>query len=609
MAMNSKTAQPSPGTVNLARAFYEHIESLQTFARAGRINPRTMNVETLENLLQLTDNADHILRGLINGCRPVNQLPSEILATIFSFVPQPHYQATWLATFCSHKMVKAADLLPITSTCRHWREVAEATSWLWSTVVDTKPQDGQPPLYTHYLDRCPTGPLRFLIARPVSEPMLSVLAAQSSRASEIVVLAVNASDFTTIASTPLSALLCCHFSHCQSATPTVPLFPGGCPRLRTLSLESANFVPSTGFPSLTHLQMSYPTYFGGTRYTLRDFFAFLSGCPNLRTMFFEVPQVEFGVSELTPGNFRGPIVPLGHLERLVIIDHHCEPGMVHEWMAFLRTFYAHVSIPSSCVVRLGEVRLSDVSNCTDLFGFTENPTSWRIYKGENRAYAASRADIVSIQVFSPMDDRYLWLDIIKSPLGPSAMDDDVLELSTALAQSPVFANAREVWIDPGCAWVLSTGRDPLLSHMSQLESLVICRPTQESPSIRDSKIFQALETTEGATPEDLACPQLATLRVDCLTDEDAVYVLQLAASRAAAGRPFPRITLGRTFRGRTAVCMLHQYDGGGEVIKVGDMRSDALWDHWMSQLSPICLDESEDCEPYWRSWRWESLQK
>ena len=71
------------------------------------------------------------------------------------------------------------------------------------------------------------------------------------------------------------------------------------------------------------------------------------------------------------------------------------------------------------------------------------------------------------------------------------------------------------------------------------------------------------------------------------------------------GVPLTRVTLGRTFRGRKKVCMLHQYDGGGEVIRVGSARSDALLDHWMVQLSPICLDDSEDCEPYWRSWRWE----
>lgn len=127
-----------------------------------------------------------------------------------------------------------------------------------------------------------------------------------------------------------------------------------------------------------------------------------------------------------------------------------------------------------------------------------------------------------------------------------------------------------------------------------------------------------METT-GSAPEDtapvedrdltIACPRLATLRVDCLTDEDAVYVLQLAASRGAAGLPFERVILGRTFRRRAQVCMLHQYDGNGEVIKVGNIRSDGLWDYWMSRLSPICLDESEDCEPYWRSWRWEPLGK
>ena len=341
-------------------------------------------------------------------------------------------------------------------------------------------------------------------------------------------------------------------------------------------------------------------------------------------MFFEVPQVGFVARESTHDNLGGLTVQLEHLERLVIVDRHYlnfDPGAEDERMVFLRAFFSHVSTPPSCVVRLGDIPLSDLSNCTALFHFTGNPTSWRVYKGENIPYDSSYTDTMSIQVFSAADGRYLWLDIITASLDPSAVDDEVLELTNVLAQSPVFANAREVWIDPGCAWLLSTGQEPLLSHMPNLESLVVRRDVGEPTSLRDSKILQALEPTNwrsggaeaspGSTlePRAMACPQLSTLRIDCLTDEDAVYALQIAASRGAVGVPLTRVTLGRTFRGRKKVCMLHQYDGGGEVIRVGSARSDALLDHWMAQLSPICLDESEDCEPYWRSWRWSSLPK
>ena len=479
-------------------------------------------------------------------------------------------------------------------------------------------------MYSRYLDRCPVGPLRFLLVGPLSAQFLSVFSERSFRASEIVILYVTTSDLATIASAPLSALQYCRFGHCQSMTSTVALFPEGCPRLRTLSLDAVNFVPSTGFPSLTHLHMSHPTFFSGPGYSMREFFAFLSGCPNLRTMFFEVPQVGFVARESTHDNLGGLTVQLEHLERLVIVDRHYlnfDPGAEDERMVFLRAFFSHVSTPPSCVVRLGDIPLSDLSNCTALFHFTGNPTSWRVYKGENIPYDSSYTDTMSIQVFNAADGRYLWLDIITASLDPSAVDDGVLELTNVLAESPVFANAREVWIDPGCAWLLSTGQEPLLSHMPNLESLVVRRDVGEPTSLRDSKILQALEPTNwrsgggGASPDStsepraMACPQLSTLRIDCLTDEDAVYALQLAASRGAAGLPLTRVTLGRTFRGRKKVCMLHQYDGGGEVIRVGSARSDALLDHWMVQLSPICLDDSEDCEPYWRSWRWSSLPK
>ena len=169
-------------------------------------------------------------------------------------------------------MVKVSDLLAITATCHHWREVALASSWLWSTIIETKDGVfGRPPLCAHYLDRCPTGPLRFLIAPPVSQLILSALKEQRSRTSEFVVVVADP-YLATIMSTPFPALQHCSFSHCNSTTPTVMLFPGRCPKLGTLSLDQVNFVPFAGFPSLTHLHMSYPAGFGGAVYTPRDVF-------------------------------------------------------------------------------------------------------------------------------------------------------------------------------------------------------------------------------------------------------------------------------------------------------------------------------------------------
>ena len=153
----------------------------------------------------------------------------------------------------------------------------------------------------------------------------------------------------------------------------------------------------------------------------------------------------------------------------------------------------------------------------------------------------------------------------------------------------------------GAEWLLNTPEsDTLLPRMTQLETLVVCRGWSPTADLRESRILEALEAPASG---DLACPLLSTLRANCFTDEDAVYMLQLASSRAAAGRPLTRVIIGRVPRGLITVRKLHQYDGEGEVIKAGGPRSDGLWDHWLSQLSPICLDESEDCEPYWKSWR------
>ncbi|TBU33983.1 hypothetical protein BD311DRAFT_683095 [Dichomitus squalens] len=597
----SGTVRQSVATLNLARAFHEHIHGLKSSRRMGE---SSTDVEVLEKLSELTDKAAHVLHGLLNGCRPINRLPPEVLATIFYFVPRPYSLPTQLTTFHAQALIHTVDLLPITATCHHWREVALHTPRLWSTIVDNSSNvHGRPPLYTRYLHRCSHGPLNFYLAHNPSPETLSLLGEHNLRVQEAFFASIESpSSINIIASTSLPGLRSCIFTGCLSDHPVVPLIPGGCPRLESLSLTNTTFIPSSGFASLIRLHIEHPH--GGSQsssYSLGDLFTFLSGCYALRTLYL----VGIGASDVKHTDTGQGFVVLHHLERLALIEntlHGRQEARIRQ-MDFYRTFLSRLSIPNSCVMRFGEVLPSDISSCMDVAGLTDGPTFWRIHHDGNTLYARD-PNLLCLQVFNAAQGRYIRLDV-RTPPREGPVPEDTLHLSTALSQASVFANAREVWTESSAEWVWKTGPESLLSHMSQLESLVICRDPEQTVSLSDSGILDALEVKEGTAPEDIACPLLTTLRVDCVTDDDAVCALRLAASRAAAGRPLTRVVLGRALWPRKRSGMLHVYDSAGEVIKVGNMRADGLWDHWMSQLSSICLDESEDCEPYWRSWRWD----
>ncbi|TBU44435.1 hypothetical protein BD309DRAFT_919919 [Dichomitus squalens] len=589
---------PTLGTMNLARAFHEQVQSLRSSSRLGK---GEMQVETLENLYNLAENSSIALRELVNGYRPINRLPQELLAAIFSLVPRTHpFARDGLPTFSSNKMLQVSDLLPIVATCRRWREVALATPSLWSMIMDDSNQ--QAPIYTHYLHRCTRGPLRFLLGPRASPRTILLLSEQGHRVQEVIVQLVSFSTFTTIVSTPLPDLRHCTIRNCLYGVRTAPVFPSGCPSLKTLSLQAVDFVPSSGFPSLTHLIISSRPTTNPT-FNMCHLFTFLSECPSLTTLYLDGLEH----ADMSLEGWQGSVT-LQNLQRLVLLTRypHEYPGSATGDLDVYRAFFTHVLMPSTCVIRLGELRPRELSTCLDLVGLTDGPTAWRIYPDKNFTYA-QHYNVYCIQVFNTTQSRYLQLDVaIPFHQNP----EDNLDLSAALAQSSVFVNARGVWIAAEAECLLRTpSPDTLLPRMSQLESLIVCRDWSRKANLHERRTLKALEAPEDTASGDLACPRLSTLRVDCLTDEDAVYMLQLAFSRAAAGHPLTRVILGRGIQTMSALGMLHQYDGAGDVVRTGDVRSDGLWDHWMSQLSPVCLDESEDCAPYWRSWRWDPWGK
>lgn len=91
------------------------------------------------------------LRTPLNGARPINRLPPEILSTIFRLAAGPI------------KTTDLRDVLRLSSICRHWRSIVLDHGAMWSSIRLT----GQDPSFVaQQVERCQGVPLHLFINLP-----------------------------------------------------------------------------------------------------------------------------------------------------------------------------------------------------------------------------------------------------------------------------------------------------------------------------------------------------------------------------------------------------------------------------------------------------------
>ena len=440
--------------------------------------------------------ASSLIQETMNAHCPINKLPPELLALVFSMVPNtlslPGYHGPSAAK-------QTYELLPVTHVCRGWRALALDMPALWSTLCETgaghtasatfRARAQQAPLVV-YVDRGrPSAELANALGLGAKVTEVHLHDLQDVAPGEI---AADLLGFPAprlervIVRRKAARAVSNELTGMQPVKPVVELFEGMAPRLRSLVLHDVPFLPSNWFESLTHLRLSFeasPAY-----WTLPDLLQLLSQSPSLA----DIRLVGLPTHLYSPDPPLTWTASLPHLRRLEIGDCRGPDSAIN----LLRSFLSSLVLSTQCAVRLYGVDAHRLSPLTDIrFAVVEEPTA-------------------------------LDIDVTFTTVALTSSNEDTggslrLELNTAGATRTLLQQCIEAFVaghTPSIRQVTIAGQrvwaswcDPnmLLSILANAAALELCDAhlvDQCLDALRPSR-------ASGCGPCQLVCPHLELLRL------------------------------------------------------------------------------------------------
>ncbi|KAM5543680.1 hypothetical protein V8D89_002931 [Ganoderma adspersum] len=516
-----------------------------------------------------------VVRHLVNAARPVNRLPPEIMAQIFSLVTESAAleriggPRTWELDLAQTRRMHA---LP--TVCRYWHDVALGTRSFWPVVWFAPKHRGEviqeEPVHTHSpypLTNDYSGPLSVYFADAYPRKAKELLDKYATRTRELYLImgAVPASStddvsalLDALGTVPGDALE--HFAM-KLSIENVPLrelslFSGGTPKLRSLGIHTRNLYPANTFPALTHLVVS------DAPWTLDALLDLLARCPRLEHAHLiwapsAIVQANVGyiLHYPPPPPSEQRRVHLGHMRRFTFTLRVKENALATAIDAFL----SRLALPPACHVYLalhpqvGSLTAPIAARfMLAVLKHWPAPAPAPAFPGigsetetgsENGRIPRLRLDFdidAELQLAHPDGPGTLTL---RSRQARAAAI--VLEMIRSRAPSasshPHFTFAHdttEVWIR---AQLRGGGADVerargLLGALPNLERLVVAgNPAAILQALSQSSSFHADGETERAAA--VVCPALETLSVFVYSRGDAEAVRATLVARSQAGRP------------------------------------------------------------------------
>lgn len=276
--------------------------------------------------------------------RPINRLPPELLAHVFSLVPRRRaadfgYWQYWPYRF---RTVSQYDL-PI-SVCRHWNRTALETPALWADICILQEQVSN---YNRVHQQFPYSPLNLFIERyggPWGARAVTLLREHGPRIRLLYLHIEHCdSDFGqetlhTICSLPAQDLQHCALGlrGIQSNESFRKLFAGHGANLRSLLLFELPFLPSNSFPALRRLILSPSNL---VNWDMADLLKFLSRQPFLERCYLDFRR---STQKRVP-----PGLPLIHLNALRTISIGSHTLGSDTSISIIRALCTHVSVPNA----------------------------------------------------------------------------------------------------------------------------------------------------------------------------------------------------------------------------------------------------------------------
>ncbi|KAI0718235.1 hypothetical protein C8T65DRAFT_95865 [Cerioporus squamosus] len=322
--------------------------------------------------------ASSLIQETMNAHCPINKLPPELLALVFSMVPS----SLSLPGYAGPSSAKQTyELLPVTHVCRSWRSLALDMPSLWSTIPETATSCAATSIFRA---RAQQAPLVVYVDRGRPSAALRSALGQSARIAELhlhdlreYTPAELATDLLAFPGRWLERAIVrrrvarpgANEVDATMVKGTVELFDGTAPKLKNLVLHDVPFLPSNFFESLTHLSVSFvssPVY-----WSLHDLFELLSQTPLLEDV-----RISGLPTHLHPPD--PPIMGSAHLpflRRLEVGDCRGQDSSLN----LMRSILAFIVLPPHCGIRLYGVDAHRLSPHTDIrFPFMETFTALTI---------------------------------------------------------------------------------------------------------------------------------------------------------------------------------------------------------------------------------------
>lgn len=294
-------------------------------------------IDAMERRLQTVT---AVARGARNSQQPINRIPPELLAQIFSMI-QHHLPGFLPLVGSGSDYPRGRDWLRILEVCRHWRGVAATFHSLWAIIDnDLRPltflKRSSESLLTVVFGLKRTHFDQHSLAKIIDElPRIRVLHIDFHHSGSLLdssgLLTNSAPNFVSL------SLLPNHQPHMAVGLSSTlsKLFMGEMPKLKQLCLGYFTSWPQNYFKNLTHLCLfSQDTL---TRPSTSEFLDFLESSPRLEKL---------ALIEAGPTRFISDDLPLVPIDRIVALDHLTEIDMnTSNGIASITRLLSHLALP------------------------------------------------------------------------------------------------------------------------------------------------------------------------------------------------------------------------------------------------------------------------
>lgn len=297
----------------------------------------TAKIDATERRLQT---AAAVVRGARNSQQPINRIPPELLAQIFSMI-QHHLPSFLPLVGRGSDYPRGREWLRVLQVCRHWRGVAATFCSLWATIDnDLRPltflKRSSQSLLTVVFGLTKTGFDQHSLAKIIEE-LLRIREFHIDFHHSVSCL--ESSGFLTNSAPNLVSL-----SLLPNHQPRIPgglsstlskLFGGEMPKLKQLCLGHFTSWPQNYFQNLTHLCLVEQDTL--TRPSTSEFLDFLGSSPRLE----KLALVNAGPTRSISNDL--PLVPI---DRFVALDHLTEIDInTSNGIASITRLLSHLALP------------------------------------------------------------------------------------------------------------------------------------------------------------------------------------------------------------------------------------------------------------------------